>query len=392
MELDPFAHEFHEDPYRVYRWLRDNAPCYRNEQQGWYALSCYDDVLEASQQPLLYSSAEGTTIEPINTGGMRPMMIFMDPPDHDVQRRLVSRAFTPRAVTELEPYVRATAIELLDTLREQGGGDFVEQFSARLPMNVIMELLGVPAQDRNTLRHWMDRSLDRTEEPPHIPAHAIDAMVQSDQYWTALLADKRAHPDDQMVSRLCAVEVERDDGTTDRLTDDEVLGFCGLIGAAGTETVTKLLANAVVLFQRNPGEWAKVVADRSVIPGAVEETLRYWAPSQYQGRVLTDTVGAHDVTMPAGSRVLLLTGSANRDEREYADADRFDVTRAAHLPIGFGHGVHFCLGAALARLEGRVALEEFAARFPRYEVDEAATRRVHMSNVHGFASVPFVAA
>jgi cytochrome P450 len=382
IELNPFSAEFHADPYPVYRRLRDEAPCYVNEEQGWYALSRYDDVLDASQQPLLYSSAEGTTIERIDTAALPPMMIFMDPPSHDVQRKIVSRVFTPRAIADLEPFVRAAAKDCLEPLRENGGGDFVEEFSAIVPMNVIMELLGVPAADRNQLRLWMDAGLERTETPPYIPRSALEALAQSTAYWQSLIAEARVTPSNGLVSGL----VQQD------LTDDEVMGFCALIGGAGTETLTKLLANAVVLFQRNPGEWTKVLADPGVIPGAIDETLRYWAPSQYQGRVLTDEVTMHGVTMPSGARVLLLTGAANRDERQYPDADRFDIGRQSHVPLGFGNGVHFCLGAALARLEGRVALEEFAQAFPRYEIDETKTRRVHMSNVHGYASVPFVAA
>jgi cytochrome P450 len=391
MELDPFSHEFHDDPYPVYQWLRDNEPCYRNDKVGFYALSRYSDVIDASQQPLRYSSAEGTTIEMLDTHALLPMMIFMDPPEHDVQRKLVSRAFTPRAILELEPFVRATAIECLEPLLEQGGGDFVEEFSAILPMNVIMELLGVPAADRNTLRHWMDATLDRLEEPPYIPDHAIEAMGQAARYWASLLADKRAHPDDGFISKLCEAEVEGDDGRPARLTDREVIGFASLIGSAGTETLTKLLANAVVLFHRNPDEWREVLDDPGTIPGAVEETLRYWPPSQYQGRVLTEGVTAHGVDMPKGSRVLLLTAAANHDEREYDEPDRFDISRNSHVALGLGHGLHFCLGAALARLEGRIGLEEFARRFPRFEVDEDNARRVHMSNVHGYASVPFAA-
>lgn len=382
IELNPFSADFHADPYPLYRRLRDEAPCYFNEAQHWYALSRYDDVLEASQQPLLYSSAQGTTIERIDTTALPPMMIFMDPPSHDVQRRIVSRVFTPRAIADLEPFVRETARACLAPLVENRGGDFVEEFSAIVPMNVIMELLGVPAADRNQLRLWMDAGLERTEEPPYIPRSALEALAQSTAYWQSLIADARVNPRDGLVSGL----VQQD------LTDDEVMGFCALIGGAGTETLTKLLASAVVLFQRNPGEWARVLADRAVIPGAVDETLRYWAPSQYQGRVLTGEVTAHDVTMPAGSRVLLLTGAANRDERQYPDPDRYDIGRQSHVPLGFGNGVHFCLGAALARLEGRVALEEFAAAFPRYQIDETRTRRVHMSNVHGYASVPFTVA
>ena len=259
MELDPFSHEFHEDPYPTYRWLRDNEPCYRNENLGFYALSRYADVLDASQQPLLYSSADGTMVEPFDTRCMLPMMIFMDPPEHDVQRKLVSRAFTPRAISDLEPFVRATAINCLEPLRRKGGGDFVEEFSAIMPMNVIMELLGVPAADRNTLRHLMDATLDRLEAPPFIPDHAIEAMGKTGEYWTSLLADKRAHPDDGFVSKLCEAEITADDGTVARLTDREVIGFASLIGSAGTETLTKLLANAAVLFQRT----RRVAEDRS---------------------------------------------------------------------------------------------------------------------------------
>ena len=244
----------------------------------------------------------------------------------------------------------------------------------------------------NMLREWMDDTLERTEEAPYIPDHAMVAMGKTSEYWMDLVAEKRAHPDEKLISRLCTVETEADDGRTARLTDREVVGFCSLIGSAGTETLTKLLANAVVLFERNPQEWRKVLADPGLIAGAVEETLRYWPPAQYQGRVLTDDVSLHGVRMPKGARVLLITGSANRDERQYPDPDRFDIDRAQHLALGFGHGIHFCLGAALARLEGRVGLEEFATRFPRYEIDEAKIRRVHMSNVHGFASVPIRAA
>jgi cytochrome P450 len=271
IELNPFSAEFHADPYPVYRRLRDEAPCYVNEEQGWFALSRYDDVLDASQQPMLYSSVHGTSIELIDTRALPPMMIFMDPPSHDVQRKVVSRVFTPRAIADLEPFVRAAAKACLEPLREKGGGDFVEEFSAIVPMNVIMELIGVPAEDRNQLRHWMDAGLERTETPPYIPRSALEALAQSTAYWQSLIAHTRANPRHGLVSGL----------VQQGLTDDEVMGFCALIGGAGTETLTKLLANAVVLFQRNSGEWAKVLADPATIPGAVEETLRYWAPSQY---------------------------------------------------------------------------------------------------------------
>ncbi len=391
MELNPFSYEFQDDPYPVYRHLRDEAPCYHNFELDFYALTRFADVVEASQQPLVFSSAEGTTLERIDTAALLPMMIFMDPPGHDLNRRLVNRAFTPRAISDLEPFVRSTALGYLEPLREKGGGDFVEEFSALLPMDVIMELLGVPSPDRNRLRRLMDATLERTDDPPYIGREAIEAMATMQEYWGALLADKRRSPDDSLMSKLCQAEVT-EGGETSHLSDQDVLGFCALIGMAGTETLTKLLANAAILFHRWPEQWDRLRADHTLAAGAVEETLRYWAPSQYQGRVLAEDVECHGTVMARGARVLLVTGSASRDERAYQDADRFDIERPTHLATGFGHGLHFCLGAALARLEGRVGLEEFSSAFPRYDVDESKARRVHQSNVHGFSNVPFVAA
>jgi cytochrome P450 len=393
MELNPFSHEFHADPYPTYRWLRDHAPLYRNDGLDFWALSRHRDVLAGLLDWQTYSSAEGTTVERLDARLLEvmPMMIFVDPPRHDRLRKLVSRAFTPRRVAALEPFVRATAARLLDRLVVQGGGDFVKEHSMLLPMEVIFTLLGVPEGDRRRLREWMDVSLERDRDTPVVPPRAIEAMASLIGYWFELIAALRARPTDGLVSDLLGAEIEGDGGGTSRLTDPEIAGFCALLGAAGNETVTKLLANAAVLFARHPGEWAKVRADRGIIPDALEEVLRYTSPSQYQGRVTTRDVEWHGRTVPEGARVLLLTGSANRDEREFPDPDRFDVGRRPESHVAFGYGIHFCLGASLARLESRVALEEFATRFPRYTVDEGRCVRVHMSNVHGYESVPFAA-
>jgi cytochrome P450 len=389
MELNPFAHEFHDDPYPTYRWLRDEAPIYHNAALDFWALSRARDVREATLDWATYSSAEGTTLERLDTTAFaeRPMMIFMDPPRHDRLRALVSRAFTPRRVAALEPFIRATAARLLDALAARGGGDFVGDFSAPLPMEVIFTLLGVPDADRVQLRAWMDHSLERDRDTPLLPARAIEAMLHLMQYWHGFLEQLRRQPNDGLIAGLLQAEVDGE-----RLTDGEIVGFCSLLGAAGNETVTKLLANACVLFARHPAQWEAVRAERALVPGAVEEVLRYWPPSQYQGRTLTRDVEWYGQRVPQGARVLLLTGSANRDEREFADPDRFDVRRDTANHLGLGVGVHFCLGAALARLESRVGLEEFATRFPRYTVDEARCVRVHMSNVHGWERVPFAPA
>jgi cytochrome P450 len=389
MELNPFAHEFHADPHPTYRWLRANAPLYRNDTLGFYALSRYADVRDASLDWGTYSSAEGTTVERMDTTVFadRPMMIFMDPPRHGRLRALVNRAFTPRRIADLEPFVRATATRLLEPLARAGGGDFVQDFSAPLPMEVIFTLLGVPDADRRMLRGWMDASLERDRDTPTLPAHAIEAMVNLMQYWHEFLAVLRAKPNDGLIAGLLDAQVDGE-----RLTDGEIVGFCSLLGAAGNETVTKLLGGTCVLLARDPAQWADLVAHPALIPTAVEEALRYTSPSQYQGRTVTKDVEWYGTRVPAGSRILMLTGSANRDERAFPNPDRFDVRREPNEHLALGLGVHFCLGAALARLESRVALEELGRRFPRFGVDEDKCVRVHMSNVQGFESVPFFAA
>lgn len=393
MDLNPFSYAFHEDPYPTYRWLRDHAPLYRNEGLGFWALSRYRDVLAASYDWQTYSSAEGTTVERWDPAMFEhmPMMIFLDPPRHDRLRKLVSRVFTQRRVADLEPSIRATAVRLLEPLHRRGGGDFVRELSAPLPMEVIFTMLGVPEGGRRELRTWMDRSLERDPDSAVIPPRATEAMASLLGYWFELVNALRRRRNDGLVSALLDAEMEADGGGTTRLSDGEIVGFCSLLGAAGNETVTKLLANACVLFARHPDQYARILGDAAAIPGAVEEVLRHTSPSQYQGRVTTRDVVWYGDTVPSGARILLLTGSANRDEREFPDPDRFDVRREVPVALGFGQGIHFCLGASLARLESRVALEEFARRFPRYAVDERRAVRVHMSNVHGYESVPFSA-
>ena len=393
MELNPFSYEFHEDPYPTYRWLRDHAPLYRNEQLDFWAVSRFRDVLPALVDWETYSSAEGIVLERLDPKHLEatPMMIFLDPPRHDRLRKLVSRAFTPRRVASLEPFVRATTVRLLEPLVAQGGGDFVKDFSAPLPMEVIFTLLGVPDGDRHQLREWMDLALDRDPDTPTIPPRALEASLNIMRYWFGLMGELRRRPNDGLMCALFEAELETDEGTT-RLTDGEIIGFCSLLGGAGNETTTKLLANAAVLFTRHPAEYGKILADPARLPGAIEEILRHSSPAQYAARTVMREVEWYGQTVPRGARILLLIGSANRDEREYPDPDRFDIDRQIPEPLGLGQGVHFCLGASLARLETRVALEEFSKRFPCYTVDEAGCRRVHMSNVHGFASVPFARA
>jgi len=391
MELNPFARDFQADPYPTYRWLREHAPLYRNEALDFWALSRFRDVQAALADWATYSSAEGVQLERLDPemSKLIPIMIHMDPPRHDRLRKLVSKAFTPRRVAELEPFVRQIAERLLEPLVARGGGDFVSEFSAPLPMDVIFTLLHVPEGDRPHLRHLMDLTLERDADSPALPSRALEAMLELARYWFDLVRTLRRQPDDGLVAGLLEAEIEDEHGRPTRLSDGEIVGFCSLLGAAGNETTTRLLANAAVLFAQHPEQYAIIRADPARIPGAVEEVVRHSTPAQYTARTVTREAQWYGTTVPAGARMLLLLGAANRDEREYPDPDTFRVTRTITNPLGFGHGVHYCLGASLARLESRVALEEFARRVPAYVVDEARCERAQMSNVHGWTRVPF---
>lgn len=388
LEFDPYSDVFFDDPYDVYRRLRDEAPVYRNDHYGFYALSRYDDVVAASRDWRTFTSSEGITLDvlcdptiegPTPGGTPSGQIIFMDPPDHDRMRNLVSRVFTPKAVADLEPMIRGLIRHHLDAALE-GGPEFdaVADFSGPFPVEVISTMLGVPEGDRQQIRHWTDVMLSREPGDPKPTPAGMEAGLHLGIYIFELAQAKRARPEADMISGLCEAG----------LTDEEVAGFSILLAAAGSETVTKLIGSGVVLFARNPGEWRKVLDDPEKSAPAVEEVLRYWAPSQYQGRFTHQPAVYEYGTIPEGVPVFLITGAANRDEREYDDPDRFDIDREVGLRVGLGHGIHSCLGAALARLESRVAFDELRTRMPSYEVDESGLARVQMSNVAGFSNVP----
>jgi cytochrome P450 len=241
---------------------------------------------------------------------------------------------------------------------------------------------------RQQIRLWLDATLHRDVGQTSYNDENIEAAIAMGSYFFELSAEKRARPVDDMLSELTQVTVTDDDGVERGLDDVDIAGFGTLIGGAGAETVTKLVGNAVYHFSRHPDQWQAVIDDPTLIPNAVEETLRYTPPSQYQGRMCTKDVELHGVRIPAMSPTLLVTGAATRDDRQFDDPDRFDITRTPVLSLGFGHGVHSCLGAALARLESRIAIEELSRRFPRYEVVESGLERVQMSNVAGFGKLP----
>lgn len=313
LSWDPYNAAQRRNPYEVWRRLRDEAPVYRNEEFGFYALSRFDDVYAASLDPVRFSSTGGTAIDMIGKP-LDPvaanMMIHMDPPKHDAFRKVVARAYTPRRIADLEQRIRDLCAEYLDPYVGSGGFDYVHEFTMRLPVMVISTLLGFPEEDHDQLREWSDLQVSREEGRAGSTEAARHAMVEQFQYMAAFVAEKRARPDDGFVSALLGAEVDDPDRGPRPLDDLEAMGMIGLISSAGNETVARLLGWAAVVLAANPEQRAKLVADPSLIPNAVEELLRYEAPSPTQGRVTLTDVELHGVTIPAGSPVAMLTGSA----------------------------------------------------------------------------------
>ncbi|MED5812118.1 cytochrome P450 [Mycolicibacterium sp. 050232] len=392
VEFDPFSAEFFNGAYRTFRRLRDEAPVYYSEKWDFWALSRYEDVAPATRDHETYSSAKGATLDAVKAydGAIPPpkVIISMDPPEHQKMRKLVSSVFTPRAIASLEDMVREKIYERIDAL-DPRSFDVVADFSALFPNEVITTMLGVPKEDREQIRRWLDLLLERRIGEIIVPPEGLEASMNTGVYYYKLIQQRRADPRDDMISRLIETEIERD-GVVDKLTDVDIAGFATLLGGAGAETVTKLVGNAIVAFADFPEQWQALRADRSKIPAAIEELLRYEAPSQYQVRTTTRDVTLHGTTIPRGSVVLLLTAAATRDERMFGDPDRLDIGRERKMGfnLAFGYGVHSCLGAALARMESRIALDALLDVIPEYEVDRDGLRRVAMSNVCGWANVP----
>jgi cytochrome P450 len=390
--FDPFSEEFFTDPYPTYRRMREEAPVYYSEEYDFYALTRHEDVAAAFKDYETYSSARGIELSMIKKGGVPPeskSMIFMDPPEHRRMRSLVNKVFTPRAITALKDTV-TELIEYHLTQVDTRQFDVVADFSALFPVEAISTVLGVPAEHRQQIRHWVDTSLHREPGQIEMDETNWEAVHQTGAFYYNLIQERRKKPQDDMISGLIAAEVERDSGGATQLDDIEITGFATLLGGAGAETVTKLVGNAIVQFARNPDQWQRLLNDRSKVPAAVEEVLRFEAPTQYNVRYSVKDAHLHGVTIPAGNPVFLLGGSANRDSDAFTDADKFDIDRdrTEAQNLGFGYGVHSCLGAALARLESAVALEKLLDLMPRYEVIWDGCKRVSMTNVAGWSNVP----
>ncbi len=386
VEFDPYSYDVHEDPYPVYRRLRQEAPVYRNAELGFVALSRHADVLAGFRDAQRLSNRHGVSLDPDafhDRAHTTMSFLGMDPPRQTRMRALVSRVFTPRRVAALEPRVREIALQHLDAIGDAGRCDFIADFAGRLPMDVISELVGVPETDRAQLRTWADLVVHREEGVKGIPPATVQSALSLVQFFQEMLAERRRHAGDDLTAALIAAEIDGD-----RLTDEEIVGFLFLMIIAGNETTTKLLGNALYWLERNPDQRHLVLEDPARIPAWAEETLRYDNSTQALARLALEDVELPEGKIQAGEKVVLLLGSANRDDRVFPEPDRFDIERDTSASVSFGQGNHFCLGASLARMEARVALEEVLRVMPDYEIDSAGIERVHSVNVRGFAALP----
>jgi cytochrome P450 len=388
VEYNPFNHQHVDDAFAIYEQLRNDAPVYHNEELDFYALSRYDDVVNGHLDVETFSSGKGVTIEGIDAGS--PFLIVKDPPEHSWHRKIVSRVFTPRRISGLEPFIRARTSELLDEAQEKGSFDLVEDFSFRLPLDVISELIGIPVEHRGTV-HELSEQLAHRDGTEVAPEAAFEASAKLVELLTGLVRERRKNPGDDVISMLINTEVVNDDGESWQLPDDEI-GYRFLeLSFAGHETVAKLIPNGAIALHRWPDQRRELINDPALMPNAIEEMLRWDPPSHYQGRWTLRPIELHGTLIPEDRRVILITGSAVRDERKYPDAATYDLHRDIDRHVSFGFGRHLCLGAALARLEMRIAFEELLGRFPDYEVDEANAQRAYSGNVRGLATLPFEA-
>ena len=385
---DPYDVGIEADPYPVYRRLREEAPLYYNEPHNFFAVSRFADVERGLLDPKTFISGKGGIIELIRAGIEMPsgVLIFEDPPVHTMHRRMLSRVFSPKRVAALEPKIREFCARSLDPLVGAGEFDFIADLGAQMPMRVIGMLLGVPEQDQEAVRDSVDRNL-RTEagQPMKVSADFVDGEMFAEYI------DWRAnHPSDDIMTELLHAEFEDETGTVRRLTREELLTYLTVIAGAGNETTTRLIGWTGKVLADHPDQRRELVDDRSLIPNAIEEVLRFEPPAHHMARYVAGDIDVHGRTVPAGSIMLLLPGSANRDDRRFADGDSFDIRREMGQPLTFGYGIHFCLGAALARLEGRLALDEVLDRFPSWEVDWDRARIAPTSTVRGWETLPVI--
>jgi cytochrome P450 len=386
---DPYDVAIDADPYPTYRRLRDEAPLYYNERFDFWGLSRFADVEVALKDAKHLSSAKGDILEVVQADPVMPPGVFIneDPPLHTVHRALVSRAFTPKTMRALEDKVRAFCVACLDPLVGSDRFDFVLDLGTELPMRTIGMLVGIPDADQPTVRAQAQRVL-RNEPGAPLPV-SKDHYFDGDLF-NEYVAWREKNPSDDLITELRNVEFEDVSGTTRRLTKDELLIFLAVIAGAGVETTGRLFGWMGKVLAEHPDQRREIVEDRSLVVNSVEELLRYEPPGPHVARYVTEDLELHGQQVPAGSALLLMLASGNRDERRFDDPDRFDIHRKIGQHLTFGYGIHFCLGAALARLEGRIALEEVLNRFPEWDVDLDNARRAQSSTVRGWDSMPAI--
>jgi cytochrome P450 len=384
---DQYSVEINADPYPVYRRLREEAPLYYNEVHDFFALSRYDDVEKGLLHAQTFISGKGGILEVIKAGIEIPpgVIIFEDPPTHTIHRRLLSRAFTPRRVAELEPKIREFCAHSLDPLVGSDSFDFIADFGAQMPMRVISMLLGIPESDQEAVRDHVDANLRTKEgEPMKVTSNFVTGAMFADYVdWRA------THPSDDIMTELLNVEFTDETGTVRTLTRTELLTYLEVLAGAGNETTTRLIGWMAKVLAEHPDQRAELVKDPSLIPNAIEEVLRYESPAHHVGRfVVAEDVVLHGTAVPVGSVILFLLASANRDDRRFPDGDSFDIHRSDGRHLTFGNGIHLCMGAALARMEGQIALEELLTRFPEWDVDLERARLSPTSTVRGWETLP----
>ena len=383
---DPYDFAIDDDPYPTWKRLRDEAPLYFNEKYNFFALSRYEDVARELHNWETYRSGRGTTMDIILAGIELPpgIILFEDPPIHDLHRRLLSRVFTPRRMEAIEPLTRQYCERALEPLVGSDRFDFIGDIGSQIPMRTIGYLLGIPEHNQEMIRDTSNNAITLTEG--EFSGARADLFEDSQQLFAEYIDWRADHPSDDLMTQLLNAEVE-DDGEVRRLTRTEVLMYTSMVAGAGNETTTRLIGFAGQLLAEHPEQRRALADDFSLIPSAIEEVLRFEAPSPVQARYVAHDIECRGQTIPEGSVMLLLNGSANRDERHFRDADNFDIHRGgAHL--SFGQGLHFCLGSALARMQARMVLEEVLKRWPDWEVDYDNAAKAHTASVRGWAKLP----
>jgi len=388
--FDPYDVELNADPYPMFRRLREESPLYYNEQHDFYALSRFADVDNAIVDYQTFSSARGAILELIRANIDMPpgVLIFEDPPVHDIHRKLLSPMFTPRKISDLEPKIREFCARSLDPLVDTGRFDFVNDLGAQMPMRVIGMLLGVPEEDQEAARDFANAQM-RTEAGK--PMEFSAETMLNGEFFGQYIDWRAQHPSNDIMTELLNAEFEDETGTVRRMRRDELLTYVTVVSGAGNETTTRLIGWAGKVLAEHPDQRRALVENPALIPAAVEELLRYEPPAPHVARYVTRDVDYYGQRVPEGSVMMMLIGAANRDHRQFPpDGDVFDIRREPRQHLTFSVGTHYCLGSALARLEGRIALEEILKRFPEWDVDLAEATLSPTSTVRGWESMPAV--